>query len=1570
MKIDCFKAADIRKAIFLILFLVFLFFGLEVFAVAECNFDGWNKDDCAVDDIHYTDPSGGSGLDKCEWKAGSTSAMPSNCSDVINWDSACDCKDQTDTICSVTILIGSAGDCNVNGTGACKICFKATDNAGNTAYASASLNIDFAIPTTTIQCNGEDCKPEADWYNAADGDVTVTLDCYDCANPGVDCSGCDKTYYCVDQTDSCDPDPAVDGIEYTGFFTLTTEGINYVRYYSTDIAGNIEPTNSKTIKLDKTGPKSEFTDVATPPDGSTVTTDFDVSVDDWDRPAGVDNSGLVGCYYSIHDSGATWPEKSGETRNCNSDLSFTVIVNPGGASGDCRTIGGTCTVSVYAYDIAGNPGEGQFRIFNIAAVNQPPVAEAGPNKDILETETVTLDGSATDPDGDAMTFEWSCDGGSIDPIIGSVDAGGNAQTIYTPPPVDIDTNYICTLTITDDGGLSDEDTVTVTVKNDELPTVTISCPECADVKDLGDVVSVTVSATDDYGLDQIALQIAGEAHPTENRYYVCGVGEETSCSNPWVITLDNDGTDPLIKDWIFYGFAKDIRNEEWVLAGPIEININQAPALDLIGDKSALEGELLQFTISATDPDGDSLTYSASNLPLGASFVGQTFSWTPAAGQAGSYPGVRFEVTDGRLTDWEEITITVTAANQPPVLDSISVSPDYVKQGDTITVNSIASDPNDGDNIRLECGSSPESNDLCIGDYVSANPSCIFSSPWLDNTTHTIYCRVYDGELYSEEKAGSITSDNTGPTIGAIFPTEAVKDQPQAYTFSVSDVSGADSCILQYVDGNLEGLDITLSETPCYECTASFPYTFFEIGTHTFQVMCDDLVDNVTGRIFDIEVTEFGPLVCDINVPDIGVINQWIGIDVSGSQGAITEVRFASNLTGASQGPWTEGWFNWQESCLYDGDCSSDFNCPTCNKYGSWRQDSKTMIWSFAVTETYEVWAEISDGINTESCSATIEIMECWPGPPPEETNCPSPQGCTHTIYCQPDGTWPDCPIDECFKNTPDSPDCPCPQDRCTDADGDGYADDWADYSDFGNCNDSCTCEPCMPSIEYDSPLCPATENCFNNIDDDGDRLIDCQDPDCPPTITCPICQHEECNALGNYDWTCQPDPAGTDCGDCRECDGSGNCIYLCTGDVDTSCECIDDVCRGCAEYYDPGGPTPGYGFCEYWDDEHYQLPVWSCVEGKCQYDCTGTPPPDCTRYPPEVYILPYHPDGVVAGTPLTYTVEVWNKDAGTECPSSSTFNLTTGGYCTEPSWTCSALPDLTISSNNGYQTTTLTVTSPNSDSPPPKGDKDISVTAINVDSGLFRTGYAIYEILNNPPDQAVNLSPTPTGDCGLLYPMVELEWEFSDPDLDSGDYQSAYRVEIFDELDNLVSRSCDPYLSNPDARCESSSSSDHPYYYHYPYPPNNVSLSFNTAYYWRVKVWDDEGAESNWSENSSFRTEKEWPWPDFSVTPPTQRVYLKERVKFTDESTCYDGPCNFSSTAIYLWDFGDGETSSEQGDTSHVYSETGAYDVTLSITDTSLIDPITGEFASCTSDPIIITVTLPLPEWREIAPF
>jgi hypothetical protein len=118
--------------------------------------------------------------------------------------------------------------------------------------------------------------------------------------------------------------------------------------------------------------------------------------------------------------------------------------------------------------------------------------------------------------------------------------------------------------------------------------------------------------------------------------------------------------------------------------------LDQAPVLGTIGSKSINTWSLLSFVVSATDADKDTLTYSASNLPPGASFKPSThtFSWKPTSKQVGTFPGVHFEVTDGNAIDSEDITITVSQ----PVLIAKSV-PDRINFTSGITQSPVTTNP-------------------------------------------------------------------------------------------------------------------------------------------------------------------------------------------------------------------------------------------------------------------------------------------------------------------------------------------------------------------------------------------------------------------------------------------------------------------------------------------------------------------------------------------------------------------------------------------------------------------------------------------------------------------------------------------------------------------------------------------------------------------------------------------------------------------------------------------------------------------------------------------------------------
>ena len=100
--------------------------------------------------------------------------------------------------------------------------------------------------------------------------------------------------------------------------------------------------------------------------------------------------------------------------------------------------------------------------FNISAFNNPPTANAGPDKTLTDFdgdgfETATLSGSGFDADGSISSYEWR---------EGALILGTSSSLTYS---FGLGTHNL-TLTVTDDGGLNGLDNVLVIVKNQSKKT--------------------------------------------------------------------------------------------------------------------------------------------------------------------------------------------------------------------------------------------------------------------------------------------------------------------------------------------------------------------------------------------------------------------------------------------------------------------------------------------------------------------------------------------------------------------------------------------------------------------------------------------------------------------------------------------------------------------------------------------------------------------------------------------------------------------------------------------------------------------------------------------------------------------------------------------------------------------------------------------------------------------------------------------------------------------------------------------------------------------------------------------
>ena len=220
------------------------------------------------------------------------------------------------------------------------------------------------------------------------------------------------------------------------------------------------------------------------------------------------------------------------------------------------------------------------------------------------------------------------------------------------------------------------------------------------------------------------------------------------------------------------------------------------PVIDPIGTKSVNEGSLLGFTINATDPDGDVLTYSAINLPQGAVFNTNTraFSWTPSYTQAGSYPNVQFRVSDGSLNDTENITITVNNVNRIPAISVLANQSGNIGVPWTYNISSFVSDP-DGNPLTVTTN---DGNISVSGFVLTFSYSVVVSNK-------SVLITVSDGSLSASRTIFVTAVENSPPLLANPTSSQIIPDDTDSVplwgetsklNITVTDNSGISSVII------------------------------------------------------------------------------------------------------------------------------------------------------------------------------------------------------------------------------------------------------------------------------------------------------------------------------------------------------------------------------------------------------------------------------------------------------------------------------------------------------------------------------------------------------------------------------------------------------------------------------------------------------------------------------------------------------------------------------------------------------------------------------------------------------
>jgi len=140
----------------------------------------------------------------------------------------------------------------------------------------------------------------------------------------------------------------------------------------------------------------------------------------------------------------------------------------------------------------------------------------------------------------------------------------------------------------------------------------------------------------------------------------------------------------------------------------VNASANRAPVISGSAATSVVAGSAYSFTPTASDPDGQTLTYSIANKPSWASFNASTgrISGTPASANVGITSGIVITVSDGALSaSLAAFSITVTAPpNSAPVISGTPAA--SVAAGSAYSFTPTASDT-DGNTLAFSISGKP-----------------------------------------------------------------------------------------------------------------------------------------------------------------------------------------------------------------------------------------------------------------------------------------------------------------------------------------------------------------------------------------------------------------------------------------------------------------------------------------------------------------------------------------------------------------------------------------------------------------------------------------------------------------------------------------------------------------------------------------------------------------------------------------------------------------------------------------------------------------------------------------------
>ena len=317
--------------------------------------------------------------------------------------------------------------------------------------------------------------------------------------------------------------------------------------------------------------------------------------------------------------------------------------------------------------------------------NRPPVISGSAPTAVTEGQLYSFTPSASDPDGQALTF-----------LIAGIPAwasfnAANGQLSGTPGAGTAGTYANIRISVSDGGASAALPAFSITVIAANRPPV----------------ISGTAATT---GREGMAYSFTPTASDPDGNSLAFSISNKPAWASFSTSNGRLSGTPPAGSAGNYAGIVISVSDGSISASLPafsITVAANRAPTISGSPATTVTTGQAYSFTPTASDPDGNALSFSITNMPAWASFSSSTgrLSGTPAQSAAGDYIDIRISVSDGMAsTVLPAFQISVQAANRPPTISG--AAPTSIVEGQAYSFTPTASDP-DGDTLSFSITNKP-----------------------------------------------------------------------------------------------------------------------------------------------------------------------------------------------------------------------------------------------------------------------------------------------------------------------------------------------------------------------------------------------------------------------------------------------------------------------------------------------------------------------------------------------------------------------------------------------------------------------------------------------------------------------------------------------------------------------------------------------------------------------------------------------------------------------------------------------------------------------------------------------